>query len=79
MTRDQVYAAKNMYEKHLKEIAKYLKIDIYSEWNVDNILLAIVKKTKKQNILYDAIRYYKYYVDMNCRIYNQIWNEKEDI
>ena len=78
MTKSQVYAAKNMYEKHLKEIAISLKIDISYTDNMDNILLYIVSKTKRQSVLFDAIRFYKYYISMCTRISQQSWEEDED-
>lgn len=77
MTRDQVYAAKEMYIKHIRCDAIRLNCAIDKDEPISSVVAKIMKKTSSEFIIKKVLRFYEHYVQMNLRINKQIWEEEE--
>ena len=74
MTKEQVYAAKEMYKHCIIANAKLINLSFSKDEDLSSIVSGIMKKTKSDEIIKTTLKYYRYYVEMSLRIRKEIWN-----
>ena len=77
MTKEQVYAARNMYLTFIKNNATRVGVDSNDYCSVLVLVANIMKKTSSKSIIEETLKYYSHYVQMQQRIDLQIWEEEE--
>ena len=77
MTKEQVYAAKNMYLTHIKNNAIRVGIEPNDYCSILTLVTNIMKKTSSSLVIERTLRYYSHYVQMQQRIDLEVWEEEE--
>ena len=77
MTKKQVYAAKDMYTRHIRCDAIRLNCAIEENENVTSIVTKIMKKTSSEFMIKKVLNFYAHYVQMQQRIDFKVWEEEE--
>jgi hypothetical protein len=76
MTKEQVYAAKEMFEKEIRNTARRLNIKVEEGVRTPQLVYLIMKKTSSELIIKRTMNHYAHYVQMNQRIDLEIWEEE---
>ena len=76
MTKEQVYAARAMFEKEIKNNAKRLNIKIDYGTPTPQIVCLIMKKTTSELQIKRTMVAYAHYIQMQQRIDLGIWEEE---
>lgn len=79
MTREQVFAAKEMYRKEIIAIAKKFKTLDAVDYDLDTTTLVkkIMRVTHSPLTIHKVINYYKHYVEMCMRVSYTLWEDEE--
>lgn len=75
MTREQVFAAKEMYKEQINNYTKIVKINRYNEEEVFETVQRIMKKTTSDFVIKRVLNFYKHYVEMCMRVSYTLWEE----
>ena len=76
MTKEQVYAAKAMFEKEIRNTARRLNIKVEECVSTPQLVYLIMKKTSSELVIKRTMNHYAHYVQMNQRIDLGIWEEE---
>ena len=77
MTKEQVYAAREMYAEQIRNNATRLGIKIEEGTKIPQVVYLIMKKTSSELVIKRTMNHYAHYVQMNQRIDLEIWEEEE--
>ena len=77
MTKEQVYAAKAMFEKEIRNTARRLNIKFEEGVRTPQLVYLIMKKTSSELVIKRTMNHYAHYVQMNQRIDLEVWEEEE--
>ena len=77
MTREQVFAAKEMYKEQIKNNAVRIGINPNDYCNMLTLITKIMKKTSSELIIERTLRSYRHYITMEQRINLEIWEDEE--
>lgn len=77
MTREQVFAAKEMYKEQINNYTKIVKINRYNDEEVFETVQRIMKKTTSDFVIKRVLNFYKHYVEMCMRVSYTLWEDEE--
>ena len=75
MTKEQVYAAREMYAEQIRNNATRLGIKIEEGTKVPQVVYLIMKKTSSEFVIKRTLNFYAHYVQMQHRIDLEICEE----